>query len=284
VQSESKLGTGALVTRTVLVTGANSGVGKETAVHLAGLGFRVVGTGRSEEKLETLRGAAADAGVHVDAELLDVTDARACEDLVTGLEPWGLVNNAGYMNVGQVVDVPRPDALRQLDALVVAPMHLAALAVPAMRHRGEGRIVNVSSVLGHATAAMTGWYQAAKHALSAVTDALRREVAEDGIDVVLIEPGGLRTGIWDKAEDDLLRRRPHSASPQAYDRALEVLRNTRGAMGEPEAAARVIGEALTAGRPKSHYRVGRDAPLVELVESLLPSGLKDRLARTALGG
>ncbi|MDQ4132520.1 MAG: SDR family NAD(P)-dependent oxidoreductase [Actinomycetota bacterium] len=269
--------------RTVLVTGTNSGVGKATAVHLARVGFRVVGTARSEEKLELLEKAASDAGVEVEGAVLDVTDADGCAELVARVEPWGLVNNAGYMNVGQVIDVPREDALRQLDALVVAPMHLAALAVPAMRRRGQGRIVNVSSVLSHATAAMTGWYQAAKHALSAVTDALRREVAVDGIDVVLIEPGGLQTGIWPKAEDDLRRRQRHSASPQAYDRALKVLHGTRGFMGEPEAAAKVIGDAMTAGRPRSNYRVGADAPVVELVESILPGRVKDWLARTAMG-
>ncbi len=269
--------------RTVLVTGANSGVGKQTAVQLARLGFRVVGTARSDDKLELLDKAARDAGVDVEGAVLDVTDAGGCADLVARIQPWGLVNNAGYMNVGQVVDVPREDALRQLDALVVAPMHLAALAVPGMRQRGEGRIVNVSSVLSHATAAMTGWYQAAKHALSAVTDALRRELAVDGIDVVLIEPGGLKTGIWPKAEDDLRRRRQHSASPEAYDHALKVLHATNDFMTPPEAAAKVIGDAMTAGRPRSNYRVGPDAPLVQLIESILPGRVKDFMARTAMG-
>lgn len=269
--------------RTVLVTGANSGVGKATAVHLAGLGFRVVGTARSTEKLESLAAAARDAGVDVEGEVLDLTNVAGCETLVARVAPWGLVNNAGYMNVGQVIDVPRADALRQLETMVVAPMHLAARAVPLMREAGQGRIVNVSSVLSHATGAMIGWYQAAKHALSAVTDALRREVAVDGIDVVLIEPGGLRTGIWPKAEDDLERRRAHSASPERYDRALEILRGTYDLMTEPEAAAEVIGDALTAGQPRAHYRVGPDAPVTELVEAVLPGRVKDRVARVALG-
>lgn len=160
--------------RTVLVTGANSGIGLETAVHLSGLGFRVVGTVRSEDKGESLVKAASDAGANVEVALLDVTDAGGCERLLTRLEPWALVNNAGYMNVGRVADVPPEDALHQLHAMVVAPMRLATLALPAMRRRGEGRIVNVSSVTAHATGAMTGWYQACKHALSAVSDALRR--------------------------------------------------------------------------------------------------------------
>ena len=194
--------------RTVLVTGANSGVGKVTVIHLAGLGFRVVGTARSEEKLESLEKAARDAGVEVDGAVLDVTDEPACAAVVERYDPWAVVNNAGFMNVGRVVDVTREEALRQLDTLVVAPMRLTALALPGMRRRGEGRIVNVSSTIAHATSVMTGWYQASKHALDAVTHALRREMAGDGIYVVVIEPGGLNTRFWDKAADDIERRPP----------------------------------------------------------------------------
>ena len=217
--------------RTVLVTGANSGLGLATSIHLSELGFRVVGTARSEEKLAVLRQAG------IEGMVLDVTDGPGCEAVVGAVEPWAVVNNAGYMNVGRVVDVPSEDALRQLDALVVAPMRLATLALPAMRRRGSGRIVNVSSSIAHGTAAMTGWYQAAKHALSAVTDAFRREVAEDGIDVVLVEPGGLDTGLWDKAEDDLRRRRERSGARTPYDRALAVVRTSRPSMPGPEKAA-----------------------------------------------
>ncbi len=269
--------------RTVLVTGANSGLGLRTSLHLAELGFRVVATARSDEKLEVVAKAAGEAGVEVEGAVLDVTDRAGREALVRRLEPWGLVNNAGYMNVGRVVDVDPEDALRQLDALVVAPMHMAAVALPAMRRRGSGRIVNVSSSIAHGTAAMTGWYQAAKHALSAVTDAFRREVAEDGIDVVLVEPGGLDTGLWDKTEDDLLRRREHSGDPTPYDRSLRLLRTGRRYMPGPEIAAEVIGRALTAGRPEVRYQVGVDAPLVRLTERLLPDRVHDRLVRAVLG-
>jgi short-subunit dehydrogenase len=267
--------------RTVLVTGANSGLGRETVVHLATLGFRVVGTARTEEKLEAVDKAARDAGVEVEGAVLDVTDEPACAAVVERYDPWAVVNNAGYMNVGRVVDVTREEALRQLDTLVVAPLRLAALALPGMRRRGQGRIVNVSSMIAHASTVMTGWYQAGKHALDAATDALRREVAGDGIYVVLVEPGGLNTGIWDKAEDDLERRR--AAAPVEYDRALAVLRGTRGRMTDPAAAAAVIGRALTVGRPAIRYPVGLDARVLPIVDKLTPAGLQDRLQRRALG-
>lgn len=267
--------------RTVLVTGANSGLGRETVIHLGSLGFRVVGTARSEEKLEAIDKAARDAGVEVEGALLDVTDEPACAAVVERYDPWAVVNNAGYMNVGRVVDVIREEARRQLDTLVVAPMRLAALALPGMRRRGEGRIVNVSSTIAHGTAVMTGWYQASKHALDAATDALRREVAGDGIYVVLIEPGGLNTGLWDKAAEDIERRR--AAAPTEYGRAERILRATQGRMTEPARAAEAIGRALTAGRPAIRYRVGADARVVPLVDRLLPDGLQDRIQRRALG-
>ncbi len=267
--------------RTVLVTGANSGLGQATAVHLAGLGFGVVGTARSEEKLESVDKAARDAGVEVEGAVLDVTDEPACAELVERYDPWGLVNNAGFMNVGRVVDVTREEALRQLDTLVVAPMRLAALALPGMRRRGQGRIVNVSSTIAHATSVMTGWYQASKHALDAATDALRREVAGDGIYVVLIEPGGLNTNFWDKAADDIERRRP--LAPTEYGRAERVLQSTHGRMTEPEVAAKAIGRALTAGRPAIRFRVGLDAWVVPLLDRLLPEGVQDRIQRRVLG-
>ena len=171
--------------------------------------------------------------------------------------------------------------LRQLDTLVVSPMRLAALALPAIRRRGQGRIVNVSSAISHATIAMTGWYQAGKHALSPVTDALRAEVAGDGIDVILVEPGGLDTGICDKAEDDLLRRRAGSGATTPYDRSLKMLRTAHPYMSDPAAAAAVIGRALTDGRPATRYQVGPDVPVVRLV-GLLPNRAQDRVLRTVL--
>ena len=158
--------------RTVLVTGGNSGIGRETALHLARLGFRTVASVRSEEKADDVLKAAADAGVEVEPVVLDVADANACERVVPRLGLWGLVNNAGYMNVGLVEDVPIDDARRQMETMVLAPVRLARLALPAMRDRGQGRIVNVSSVTAHATAPMVGWYQAVKHDLTPVCDAL----------------------------------------------------------------------------------------------------------------
>src|SRR5207248_7028969 len=129
------------------------------------------------------------------------------------------VNNAGYSNMGAVEDVSDEEARDQLDAMVLAPIRLARLALPHMRQQGGGRIVNVSSIYGVATTPLTGWYQAAKHALEAVTDALRMEVAGAGIHVALVEPGGFDTGIWEDATSDLAKR-DESPYQSAYQRTL----------------------------------------------------------------
>jgi len=182
--------------RTVLTTGANSGIGLATVVHLAALGFHSVGSVRSEAKAVEVAQAAANAGVTVDTVLLDVTDAVRCAAVISELRPWAVVNNAGFSGVGAIEDVTDEEARHQLETMVIAPMRLSRLALPHMRAAGQGRIVNVSSIYGLITTPFSGWYQACKHALEAASDALRLEVARDGIKVVLVEPGGFKTGIW----------------------------------------------------------------------------------------
>ncbi|GGI07195.1 SDR family NAD(P)-dependent oxidoreductase [Egicoccus halophilus] len=267
----------------VLITGVGSGIGRATALHLAGRGFTVTGAVRDPADGDGLQAQAAAAGVAVEPVVLELTDPEACEE-VAGRRPWfGLVNNAGYFNAGLVEDVARSDARRQLETMVLAPLHLAQVVLPAMRAQGQGRIVNVSSGIVHLAAAGTGWYQASKQALSAASDALRAEVAGDGIEVVLIEPGGINSEIWSKAERDLMERRGGSARPQGYERALRLLRALDGRMHPPTLVAEAIGDALTARRPRTRYRVGREVALMRATRYLLPDRLRDRALRTLLG-
>jgi NAD(P)-dependent dehydrogenase (short-subunit alcohol dehydrogenase family) len=267
--------------QTVLTTGANSGIGLATVVEVARRGYRSVGTVRSQEKADVVAAAARDAGVEVETAILDVTHAADIEQLVDRHRPYGLVNNAGYSITGAIEDVSDEEALAALETMVLAPMRLARLAIPHMRERGEGRIVNVSSIYGRVTTPLTGWYQGAKHALEALTDALRMEVAGSGIRVVLVEPGGFRTGIWEETEREI-DKRAGSRYDSAYRRTLQSTRLAQPIMGDPGRVARIIAGALS-GFTRPRYLVGYDAAAIALWSRLTPTEIKDRLSRIVLG-
>jgi NAD(P)-dependent dehydrogenase (short-subunit alcohol dehydrogenase family) len=267
--------------RTVVTTGANSGIGLATVLEVARRGYRSVGTVRSQEKADVVSAAAQKAELEVETAILDVNDVVTVTDLVDRYRPYGLVNNAGYSITGAIEDVPDDEARHAVETMVLAPMRLVRLALPHMRERGEGRVVNVSSIYGRVTTPLTGWYQGAKHALEALTDALRMEVAGSGIRVVLVEPGGFRTGIWEETERQV-ERRAGSRFDGAYRRTLQTTRLAQPIMGEPETVARVIAGALS-GFTRPRYLVGYDAAAISLWSRLTPTEIKDRLQRLVLG-
>lgn len=264
-----------------LVTGSNSGIGLATALELARNGFRVTGTVRSAAKADVVAEAAADAGVDVATEILDVTDADGCAAVVDAVGPVDvLVNNAGYGITGAVEDVDDVEARAALETMVLAPMRLARLVLPGMRAAGGGRIVNVSSIYGRESTPLTGWYQGAKQALEGLSDALRMEVARDGVHVVLIEPGGFRTNIWDDLARDL-ERRAGSSYADAYERIGGLMGLSAPLMGEPEACAKVIVRAARSRSPRSRYLVGADAVLTAAAGRATPTVIRDRILRIA---
>ena len=244
--------------RTVLTTGANSGLGLATVVEIARRGFHSVGSVRSEAKAALVAEAAAAAGVEVETVLLDIDDAERCAEVVQQLRPWGLVNNAAFVQQHRVDETDDEEARRYLETLLVAPMRLARLSVPHMREAGGGRIVQVSSISGRVTFPLLGWYQAAKHGLEAVSDAMRMELAAEGIGVVLVEPGGFR-----------------SASEGAREgyRWLGPLQTTA------DDVARVIGGALTARAPRARYVVGVDAMINAATAPFSPTLVRDTALR-----
>src|SRR6266403_1558968 len=229
--------------RTVLITGASSGIGLESAIWIARRGFRVVGTVRSEEKARAVQRVAA--------------QARALED------------------------VDDDEARLALETMVVAPMRLARLALRHMRARGEGRIVNVSSIFGCVATPFGGWYQAAKHALEGVTDALRVEVAAAGVHVVLVQPGGVQTRLWEGLEHQAGRLRG-SSFDAAYERYVALLRWMQPYMQQPAGVAAVVGRAMTAFLPRARYLVGCDAQLLLLADRFVPTVVRDRVTRLVL--
>jgi NAD(P)-dependent dehydrogenase (short-subunit alcohol dehydrogenase family) len=265
--------------RTVVVTGANSGIGLATALELAGAGYDVVGTARSADKARVLTDAAAERGVDVRTWLFDVADAEATAKSFAEIEAvspiWAVVNNAGFAQAGAIEDVGDDDVRYQLEVNLVAPARIARLVLPGMRARGDGRIVNMSSVAGRISMPLMGWYCAAKHGLEAMSDALRMEVAPHGVKVSLVEPGSFGTGIWDGAKYPEDPATPEYAD--AYDRAQKATTGGVGAriMPDPVWVARTVRLALSSPVPLARYLIGADAVGGVLAERLVPTAVTD---------
>ena len=258
------------VSRAVLVTGCSSGIGRATAERLAAAGFTVYASARRLEAVESLSGCRA--------LQLDVTDEASMRAAVARIEQEEgavgvLVNNAGYSQSGAVEEVPPAAAHRQFETNVFGPMRLTQLVLPAMREQRWGRIVNVSSMGGELTFPGGGWYHASKHALEALSDALRFELAGFGVDVVVIQPGLIRTGFAQAALGSIeVGDGPYgrfdaavgAATAGAYDGAF-----ARRLGGGPETVAKVIERAVTAKRPRTRYRVTPSAHLFITLRRLL---------------
>src|SRR4051812_5332754 len=238
---------------TVLVTGASTGIGEATVLHLKTLGFDAVGAVRKDEDAERLEGRG------IRTVRIDVTSAdqiAAARDQLGDVALAGLVNNAGIAVAAPVEFLPVERFRQQLEINLIGQMAVTQAFIPALR-RGRGRIVNVSSIGGRVALPLVSPYSASKFGLEGLSDSLRRELRSLGVDVILIEPGGVKTPIWNKsqerAEDMLGDRRPGaerlSGKQIAAGRAGR--RGTARETGaEPSAVAEAIGEALTAGRPR----------------------------------
>lgn len=267
------------MSKSVVITGANSGIGLITAIELAKAGYEVYGTARSAEKVAGLEKAAAGKGADVTGIVCDVSDAESCEQGFaeiaerTGGGPYAVVNNAGTAQAGAIEDVSDDLARQQLEINLVAPARVARLVLPGMRERGTGHIINISSIAGRMSVPMMGWYCASKHGLEAMTNALRVEAAASGVKVTLIEPGSFGTSIWEAGGGSM----PTASDPvyaAAYRRSTQVTASD-SLMPDPVWVARTIRLALASPRPLARYLIGIDAVGGAIAEKLVPTTVTD---------
>lgn len=263
----------------VLITGASSGIGKATAELLLKNGYKVYAAARRLERLKDLK----ELGAKV--LYMDATDGFLLENAVgTVIRNEGrldiLINNAGYGAHGALEDVSLVEARRQMEVNLFAPARLTQLALPHMREKGFGKIVNISSIAGKISIPLSGWYQASKYAVEAYSDALRLEVKRFGIDVILIEPGPIKTE-WDSVALQNLSRSSGSGpyAPLVQKMTGRFREGYRKGAPGPEVVAAVILKALRARRPAARYVVPFQAKVIVFLKWLLP----DRVLDLALG-
>jgi len=267
----------------VLITGCSSGIGRATAEHLAAHGMTVYATAR---RIESIAGLEA-KGCRLLS--LDVTDEASMVAAVSAVQEahgavGALVNNAGYSQSGAIETVPIDDVRRQFETNVFGLMRLCQLVLPGMRSRHSGRIVNVSSMGGRFTFPGGGVYHASKHAVESISDALRFEVGGFGVQVVVIEPGIIRTNFDDAAVasmDAAAEGDPAYAQFNASVAAATKSVYEEGPLarlgGDPEAVAKAIEKALTASHPKTRYRVTPSAKVLIGTRRMLPDRGWDKL-------
>lgn len=201
---------------------------------------------------------------------------------MTGGGAWAVVNHAGVPQAGSVEDVGDEQARHLLEVNLLGAMRICRLAMPGMRRRGGGRIVNVSSGLGRVPWPMGAWYSASKHGLSAITHCLRVEVAHAGVRVSLVEPGAFATAMLDRAVADLAEAAP-SGGAAGYDRSHDLFTAVSRRVPGPEPVAAAIATALSARRPRARYTVGPDARLLIPLHTVLPLWLSDRIKHAVTG-
>ncbi len=262
--------------RSVLITGCSTGIGRATAARLAAAGWTVYATARKPETLAGLSGCRTLA--------LDVTDEASMEAAVAQVEaPLGaLVNNAGYSLSGALETLSMDEVRRQFETNVFGLLRLTQLVLPQMRAAGAGRIVNVSSMGGRLTFPGGGGYHATKYAVEALSDALRVEVAPFGIDVIVIEPGLIKSEFGETAAAQVgAGGGVYGAFNASVAKATREIYEGPAARlgGEPDDVAAAILKALEARRARTRVPVTASARLLMGVRRVLPDRAWDRVVR-----
>jgi NAD(P)-dependent dehydrogenase (short-subunit alcohol dehydrogenase family) len=272
--------------KAVVITGASTGIGKTTALHLSQAGFEVFACVRKEADAKTLR-----QEMNVRTLILDVTNESQIQAAVKEVESvvgeagmWGLVNNAGIVVAGPLEFLPVSEIRKQFEVNVFAQITVTQAFMPLLR-KATGRIIMMSSVSGRFASPMTGPYAGSKFALEGLSDALRRELHGWNMHVSLIEPGRITTPIWEKGLQTA-NAQLEALSPLAKSLYASLIEATRrqgteavAASISPDYVAKAVLHALTSANPRARYVVGMDVRLITLLVRLLPTRVLDYVVR-----
>jgi NAD(P)-dependent dehydrogenase (short-subunit alcohol dehydrogenase family) len=270
------------ISKAVLITGCSSGIGRATAELLAASGWNVYASARRRESIADLEAKGCKL---LSLDVCDEESMRAAVGAVESAEGavGVLVNNAGYSQSGAVETVPLEDVRRQFETNVFGLVRMIQLALPGMRRQGWGKVVNISSMGGKLTFPGGGFYHGTKHAVEAISDALRFEVRGFGIDVVVIEPGLIKTSFGETASGSIKESVASDGPYAGFNRAVAtatqgVYEGPMARLGAgPEAVAKTVEKAISARRPKTRYPVTPSARLALTQRKLLTDRMWDRV-------
>jgi len=267
--------------KVVLITGASSGIGKEAAKSLSSKGFVVYAAARRVDKMQELKGQ----GIRV--LQIDITDEESmteCVKKVINSEKQIdiLINNAGYGSFGALEDVPLAEAKKQFEVNIFGLARLTQIVLPHMRERRAGRIINISSMGGKFGEPHGAWYHATKFALEGLSDCLRMELKQFGIDVVIIEPGMIKTE-WDMiARENLIKTSGNTAYRDlAVKHADSLVKNYKKG-SSPSVIAEAIVKAAVVDKPKTRYAAGAMANFILFAKKILPDRIFDAIMLSQL--
>jgi NAD(P)-dependent dehydrogenase (short-subunit alcohol dehydrogenase family) len=271
--------------KTTVVTGATDGLGRATALMLAANGYRVFGGGRNPGKLASLQSEASQRQLALTVLEMDVTSDDSVSRAIEAIQHAAgtidiLVNNAGIGFIAPMEEISLADLRRQYETNVFGVVRVTQHVLPGMRAQGRGRIVNMSSVAGKVSTPLFGPYSSSKFALESISDAWRLELAQFGIQVILIEPGVIPSGMENAARElsgAYINRQPgpYAAIKAGFENLWAA--ETAKAKTTPDDCARAILNALRAARPKARYPVTPSATAMNYVRRILSDRILDRM-------
>lgn len=267
----------------ILITGASSGIGKATVYELLNAGHIVYGVSRRMEEMRDIERAGANI------LSMDVTDSNRIKEVVNQIIDRNgridvLINNAGYGEMGAVEDVSIERARHQFDVNLFGLAELTKYVLPFMRKQGKGRIINTASMGGKIYTPLSAWYIASKHALEGWSDCLRLELYKHNIDVVIIEPGIIKTSFFDDFEEKMIHQAKDGAYKDETKQTVKLVeeQNNKRLTSSPLVVAKTIARAVKAKRPRTRYITGYMAHFGLIGRRLVSDRIYDRVLLFAM--